>query len=165
MSTDGFAGFYIETRNYCATAAFWRSMGFELVFETITGRANWSTRTADRTCSSPNRATVRVRSRRIRSSVSPILSPSRLTAPPSTPADSHPDTGALSRRPVAIRTVETSACRRPSPLAWSAWKARSSSLAWSTLTSTTGRRTAPDRKEARRRKTPLLNGEPWVTPA
>src|SRR5215216_941180 len=34
MTTDGFAGFYIETRDYAATATFWRSLGFETVFET-----------------------------------------------------------------------------------------------------------------------------------
>ena len=34
MSTEGFLGFYIETRNYGATAAFWRSLGFANVFET-----------------------------------------------------------------------------------------------------------------------------------
>jgi catechol 2,3-dioxygenase-like lactoylglutathione lyase family enzyme len=34
MATDGFAGFYVETRDYTATAAFWRSLGFESVFET-----------------------------------------------------------------------------------------------------------------------------------
>ena len=34
MATEGFAGFYVETRNYGATAAFWTSLGFETVFET-----------------------------------------------------------------------------------------------------------------------------------
>lgn len=34
MSTEGFLGFYIETRNYGATAAFWQSLGFASVFET-----------------------------------------------------------------------------------------------------------------------------------
>ncbi len=27
MSTEGFLGFYTETRNYGATAAFWKSLG------------------------------------------------------------------------------------------------------------------------------------------
>lgn len=34
MSTRGFEGFYISTRNYGATVAFWRSMGFTVEFET-----------------------------------------------------------------------------------------------------------------------------------
>lgn len=34
MSTTGFIGYYIETRNYGATAALWRSLGFEAAFET-----------------------------------------------------------------------------------------------------------------------------------
>jgi hypothetical protein len=34
VATDGFAGFYVETRNYGATAAFWTSLGFLNVFET-----------------------------------------------------------------------------------------------------------------------------------
>ena len=37
MSTEGFLGFYIETRNYGATAAFWQSLGFASVFETDHG--------------------------------------------------------------------------------------------------------------------------------
>ena len=37
MATEGFDGFYIETRNYGATAAFWISLGFESVFETDHG--------------------------------------------------------------------------------------------------------------------------------
>jgi catechol 2,3-dioxygenase-like lactoylglutathione lyase family enzyme len=28
------AGFYVETRDYAASASFWRSLGFEAVFET-----------------------------------------------------------------------------------------------------------------------------------
>lgn len=34
MTTEGFEGFYVETRNYGATAAFWGSLGFKSVFET-----------------------------------------------------------------------------------------------------------------------------------
>ena len=34
MATEGFEGYYIETRNYGATAAFWASMGF--MTETLT---------------------------------------------------------------------------------------------------------------------------------
>ncbi len=41
MSTEGFAGFYAETRNYGATAAFWKSLGFENVFETDHGSGQW----------------------------------------------------------------------------------------------------------------------------
>ncbi len=42
MSTEGVAGFYIETRNYGATAAFWRSLGFNSVFETDHGSGQWA---------------------------------------------------------------------------------------------------------------------------
>jgi hypothetical protein len=41
MSTQGIAGFYIETRNYGATAAFWRSLGFANAFETDHGSGQW----------------------------------------------------------------------------------------------------------------------------
>ena len=41
MSTEGLAGFYIETRNYGATAAFWRSLGFVNIFETDHGSGQW----------------------------------------------------------------------------------------------------------------------------
>ena len=41
MATDGFAGFYIETRNYGATAAFWKSLGFQSMFETDHGSGQW----------------------------------------------------------------------------------------------------------------------------
>ena len=41
MATEGFAGFYFETRNYGATAAFWASLGFENVFETDHGSGQW----------------------------------------------------------------------------------------------------------------------------
>jgi hypothetical protein len=41
MSTEGFLGFYTETRNYGATAAFWRSLGFASVFETDHGSGQW----------------------------------------------------------------------------------------------------------------------------
>jgi len=37
MTTEGFEGFYIETRNYQDTAAFWSSLGFESEFETDHG--------------------------------------------------------------------------------------------------------------------------------
>jgi hypothetical protein len=37
VATEGFEGFYVETRSYGATAAFWRSLGFENVFETDHG--------------------------------------------------------------------------------------------------------------------------------
>ncbi len=42
MSTEGFVGFYIETRNYGATAALWRSLGFVNVFETDHGSGQWA---------------------------------------------------------------------------------------------------------------------------
>jgi hypothetical protein len=41
MATEGFLGFYVETRNYGATAAFWASMGFKNVFETDHGSGQW----------------------------------------------------------------------------------------------------------------------------
>jgi hypothetical protein len=41
VATEGFQGFYVETRNYGATAAFWRSLGFESVFETDHGSGQW----------------------------------------------------------------------------------------------------------------------------
>lgn len=41
MATEGIEGLYIETRNYGATAAFWRSLGFEAVVETDHGSGQW----------------------------------------------------------------------------------------------------------------------------
>lgn len=41
MATEGIVGFYVETRNYGATAAFWRSLGFESQFETDHGSGQW----------------------------------------------------------------------------------------------------------------------------
>ncbi len=41
MATDGFLGFYIETRNYGATASFWKSLGFRNQFETDHGSGQW----------------------------------------------------------------------------------------------------------------------------
>jgi hypothetical protein len=34
MATEGIEGFYVGTRNYGATAAFWGSLGWKAVFET-----------------------------------------------------------------------------------------------------------------------------------
>ncbi|MFC5144754.1 VOC family protein [Streptomyces aureoversilis] len=42
MTTDGIEGFLVETRNYGATAAFWKSLGFENVLETDHGSGHWS---------------------------------------------------------------------------------------------------------------------------
>ncbi|MEU5187994.1 VOC family protein [Streptomyces klenkii] len=42
MTTDGIEGFLVETRNYGATAAFWKSLGFENVLETGHGSGHWS---------------------------------------------------------------------------------------------------------------------------
>jgi hypothetical protein len=42
VATEGFEGFYVETRNYGATAAFWSSMGFKNVFETDHGSGQWT---------------------------------------------------------------------------------------------------------------------------
>ena len=41
MSTEGFIGIYVQTRNYGATAAFWSSLGFDNVFETGHGSGQW----------------------------------------------------------------------------------------------------------------------------
>ena len=41
MATEGFEGFYVETRNYGATAAFWASLGFINLFETDHGSGQW----------------------------------------------------------------------------------------------------------------------------
>lgn len=41
MATEGFEGFYVETRNYGATAAFWSSLGFTNTFETDHGSGQW----------------------------------------------------------------------------------------------------------------------------
>ncbi|WP_354643782.1 VOC family protein [Kitasatospora camelliae] len=41
MATDGIEGFLVETRNYGATAAFWKSLGFESVLETDHGSGHW----------------------------------------------------------------------------------------------------------------------------
>lgn len=41
MATDGLQGLYVETRDYGATASFWRSLGFEAVFETDHGSGQW----------------------------------------------------------------------------------------------------------------------------
>jgi hypothetical protein len=41
VATDGFVGFYVETRNYGATAAFWASLGFRNAFETGHGSGQW----------------------------------------------------------------------------------------------------------------------------
>ena len=41
MATEGFEGFYVETRNYGATAAFWASLGFANTFETDHGSGQW----------------------------------------------------------------------------------------------------------------------------
>lgn len=41
MATDGIQGLYVETRNYGATAAFWKSLGFTSVFESDHGSGQW----------------------------------------------------------------------------------------------------------------------------
>lgn len=41
MATEGVEGFYVETRNYGATAAFWASLGFRNAFETDHGSGQW----------------------------------------------------------------------------------------------------------------------------
>jgi hypothetical protein len=41
VTTNGFVGFYVETRNYGATASFWASLGFRNTFETDHGSGQW----------------------------------------------------------------------------------------------------------------------------
>lgn len=41
MATQGFQGFYVETRSYTSTAAFWAALGFEEVFATDHGSGQW----------------------------------------------------------------------------------------------------------------------------
>jgi catechol 2,3-dioxygenase-like lactoylglutathione lyase family enzyme len=41
MATEGFLGYYVETRDYKATAAFWKSLGFENVFDTDHASGQW----------------------------------------------------------------------------------------------------------------------------
>ena len=41
MATEGFLGYYVETRNYGATASFWESLGFQNQFETDHGSGQW----------------------------------------------------------------------------------------------------------------------------
>ena len=41
MATQGFLGIYVETRDYSATSAFWRSLGFVVQFETDHGSGQW----------------------------------------------------------------------------------------------------------------------------
>jgi len=41
VATEGVEGFYVETRNYGATGAFWGSLGFKNVFETDHGSGQW----------------------------------------------------------------------------------------------------------------------------
>lgn len=40
--TRGIEGFFVETRNYGATAAFWASLGFTAAFETGHGSGHWA---------------------------------------------------------------------------------------------------------------------------
>lgn len=42
MASEGIEGFYVETRNYGATAAFWASLGFRGVFQTDHGSGQWA---------------------------------------------------------------------------------------------------------------------------
>ena len=41
MATEGIEGLYVETRNYGATAAFWKALGYEGLFETDHGSGQW----------------------------------------------------------------------------------------------------------------------------
>lgn len=41
MTTEGLEGFFAETRDYEATAAFWASLGFQSAFETGRGAGQW----------------------------------------------------------------------------------------------------------------------------
>jgi hypothetical protein len=41
MATEGIEGILVETRDYGATAAFWKSLGYENQFETDHGSGQW----------------------------------------------------------------------------------------------------------------------------
>jgi hypothetical protein len=41
VTTNGFAGFYFETRDYVASSTFWRSLGYAATFETDHGSGQW----------------------------------------------------------------------------------------------------------------------------
>jgi len=41
VTTEGWAGYYVETRNYAATAAVWSSLGFRSAFDTDRGSGQW----------------------------------------------------------------------------------------------------------------------------
>jgi hypothetical protein len=41
VATEGIEGYYVMTRNYGATAAFWSSLGFQSVFETDHASGQW----------------------------------------------------------------------------------------------------------------------------
>jgi hypothetical protein len=41
VSTEGIEGFYVGTRDYAATATFWKSLGFKAVFESDHGSGQW----------------------------------------------------------------------------------------------------------------------------
>jgi hypothetical protein len=41
MATEGIEGICVETRNYGATAAFWKALGYEAAFETDHGSGQW----------------------------------------------------------------------------------------------------------------------------
>jgi len=41
MATEGIESILIETRDYVATAAFWKSLGYENQFETDHGSGQW----------------------------------------------------------------------------------------------------------------------------
>lgn len=41
MATEGLEGFFVETRDYGATTAFWASLGFQAAFETGHGAGQW----------------------------------------------------------------------------------------------------------------------------
>jgi hypothetical protein len=41
VATEGIEGLYVETKNYGATAAFWKSLGYQAVVETEHGSGQW----------------------------------------------------------------------------------------------------------------------------
>ena len=42
MATDGFEGFYVGPGTTAPPAAFWKSLGFEKLFETDHGSGQWT---------------------------------------------------------------------------------------------------------------------------
>ena len=119
MATDGFVGFYIETRNYGSTASFWRSLGFQNQFEPITDQANGFIQRAAPTSSLPNALIPTTRLSPSLFSVSPTQPSSTQRDRPTTPGTSNPSTGESSKPssaiPTAVRSASKHRCLQAQP--------------------------------------------------